>query len=188
MYWKCLVMSPGSEISLGMQVIISVLATCNTKCNYHEWSWKWVGSMDDIGILLVYHFGPVRNTLDLKKHIRTSSVPRGWIPVTSVNLWLFTSVSSRLTFECNAMILPHIIAPARVKCNGWLFTSRQNSSNLGLYDMVKKANCYYFLPDIALMWFMNSGNVKQNKLHLEQHYTLYTQFLCCLVIYPAFFK
>lgn len=29
-YWKCLVMSPGSEISLGMQVIISVLATCNT--------------------------------------------------------------------------------------------------------------------------------------------------------------
>lgn len=35
-YWKCLVMSPGSEISLGMQVIISVLATCNTKCNYHE--------------------------------------------------------------------------------------------------------------------------------------------------------
>ena len=28
-YWKCLVMSPGSEISLGMDVIISVLATCN---------------------------------------------------------------------------------------------------------------------------------------------------------------
>lgn len=35
-YWKCLVMSPGSEISLGMEVIISVLATCNTKCNHHE--------------------------------------------------------------------------------------------------------------------------------------------------------
>lgn len=33
MYWKCLVMSPGSDISFGMEVIISVLATCDTKHN-----------------------------------------------------------------------------------------------------------------------------------------------------------
>lgn len=29
-------MSPGSEISLGMEVIISVLATCNIQCKFNE--------------------------------------------------------------------------------------------------------------------------------------------------------
>lgn len=127
-YWKCLVISPGSEISLGMEVIISVLATCNTEYNNMTSSvaikciWYNV-SRNKLALWANYH----SKSLDIKGQMWTVIVPRGRTPVTLVILWHYSCVTSRLTFGFMPLLDKRLLqqGPIRVKDRAAYLTAKQ---------------------------------------------------------------